>query len=175
MATGRYFTAILTCLCGCITLAQTTAEKPPLSLSSDAIKETYFPGDTISFRVTNQSTTQRGFIIDVVTTEDYQSSDKIFYRELFTAFFNNDTAFIRKLKLYQRESKSSGNRYRTPELTPVTYELEPGRTRKFAFVVKGNRRLEGIRLQLRVIPDLNGDEPETISESKPFAVFATPL
>jgi hypothetical protein len=41
MATRIYFNTIVICMCGCDAVAQTTAEKPPLVLSSDGIKETY--------------------------------------------------------------------------------------------------------------------------------------
>jgi hypothetical protein len=158
-----------------MTVAQTTRELPPLVLSQEAIKDKYFPGDTIRFSVTNQSMAERGFVIDVVTTQDYQSPDAIFYRELFSAFFNDDTAFIRRVTALRATSKKDGSRYRTPELTPITYDLQPRSKRHFAFILKGTKRSDGIRLQIRVIPDLKEDESEVVIDSKPFSVFGNPF
>ena len=147
-------------------------QKAPFIIVSDIEKKCFYPGDTLSFTIKNTTPKNRGYTIEAVCV-DANSKSQIFYSELYTAYFNNDTSFFRKIKESKKASKENNIRFMTPDVQAIPHTINTDSLSTFIFIVKGNRmNNNGIKIKLRITPDLVDGNPDVPIETKPFYIFA---
>lgn len=149
---------------------QTTRSEEPkgLTLSISAKKFTKV-GDTITVRIKNLSSSNRGFTIEAVSLgkkPEYESA-------VYSAFFNADSSFFQKLKASQELLKSENIGFILPDYELHPYEIV-GKTEKLlTFVVRGKALQKNVRLRLRITTDIIEDNSETVY-SAPLTILSIP-
>jgi hypothetical protein len=144
----------------------------PLFIVSDIQKSHFYPKDTLHFTIKNRSQSDRGYTIEAIKIGNDSRPDQVFYSKVYTAYFNNDTTFLRKLNKSMRISKTQKTRYILPISKVNPNSIAADSVSIFFFVIYGKRIQNGIKIKFRVIPDIVEDEPDFEIETKPFWIHA---
>lgn len=147
----------------------------PFVIVSDINKSNYCYGDTIYFTIKNKTQTDRGYTIEAISVNTSLKSNQVFNSELYTAYFNNDTSFFLSLKKSKQVSKENNIKYLMPDNKVIPHSISADSSSTFFYIVKGNKLKNGVKIKLRIIPDIVDDEPDYIIETKPFWIFVNPM
>ncbi len=145
----------------------------PLAIISDINRKEVHLGDTICFTIKNKTLKDRGYTIEVITSESQDL--KIGYDAIYTAYFNSDSSFFIKLDNIKRMSRKQKVPYLMPDPNLTPHDIGANKESTFQFIVKGKERKKGIKVQFKIIPDLVDEESEVLILSKPFFLFAAPF
>ena len=146
-------------------------QKAPFIIVSDIKKKSFYPGDTLSFTIKNTTPKSRGYTIEAVCV-DASSKPPIFSNELYTAYFNNDTLFFKKIMKGKETAIKNKVGFMPPDYQLTPYLINADSLSTFVFIVKGDSMKRGVKIKLRITPDLVDGNPDVPIETKPFYIFA---
>jgi hypothetical protein len=147
----------------------TRSEKAKVLAVNVSAKKFIKAGDTITVRIKNLSSFNRGFTIEVVSlgkAPEYESA-------VYSAFFNADSLFFQKLRRSQALSKSKNVGYLLPDYELHPYEINGSEEKLLTFVVSGKSSPKTVRIKLRITSDIIDNESETVY-SAPLTVLWIP-
>lgn len=147
----------------------------PFVIVSDINKSNYCYGDTIYFTIKNKTQTNRGYTLEAISVNTTLKPNQAYNSELYTAYFNKDTSFFLSLKKSKQVSKENNIKFLMPDNKVIPYLISADSSSTFLYIVKGNKTKNGVKIKLRIIPDLVDDEPDYIIETKPFWIFVIPM
>src|SRR5690606_517088 len=124
-----------------------------LYISTNLQSQIYSVDDTISFVVSNPGKTERWFIIETINYDSNMGMN-----EVYTAYFNYDYSFFKKIKKYANESQKHGINFIMPEANRQEYLIKPEGDFKFSFCITEKNLKKGCKIRLRITPDLVEDE-----------------
>jgi hypothetical protein len=163
-------TLAITLLLHNMLLGQTIRNDKAMDLTVGiSAKKTIKAGDTITIRVKNLSSANRGFTIEAISLGKEPEYETAFY----SAFFNSDSSFFQKLKTTRTLSKSENIGYTLPDYELFPYQIKGNAERLLTFVVRGKPLKKGVRLKLRITTDIIEEKSETVY-SAPLTVLASP-
>ena len=168
------FLAFFFCLSFYPCLGQENGNIAQFRVKAEYKKSTNKNQDTVIISVENISNVNRGFVIEYTRIGEISEYVSSFYGHLYTAYFNSDKSFFRKLKKSQRLSRKEGVGYIVPDSRLIPYTVDANQTKVLQFSLSGQRSSKAIVLKVRIIPDIIDSEPEYIIESTPFNVYIQP-
>ena len=154
---------------------QNKLNNAPIIIISDVKKTHFYLGDTVRFTIKNTTSHNRGYTIEAISMSSTSEPNKIFNNQLYTAYFNNDTSFFIRLKKSRQASKKKDINFIIPDYTTIPYNVTNNSLSIFHFVVHGKKIPKGIKVKLRIFPDIIDDEPPYIIETKAFWIFVNPI
>lgn len=131
--------------------------------------KTNFKGDTLSLRIKNLTTHDRGFTLEVVELSD----EPYYYNAVYSAYINKDKSFFKKLRAAKKSSKENNIQYVLPNYLKNSYEIKGNSTTTISFMIEGKPVKNGLLIKLRITSDIVNDVYETIY-SDSFKVFSLP-
>ncbi|MCU0384885.1 MAG: hypothetical protein MUE38_02590 [Flavihumibacter sp.] len=155
-------------------IGQEDKKVAPFRVKTECLKSANKIHDTVIISVENISNVDRGFVIEFTRIGEISESESSFYGQLYTAYFNSDKSFFRKLKKTQRLSRKDGVGYIVPDSRLIPYTVDANQTKVLRFSLSGQRLSDPIILKVRIVPDIIDSEPDYIIESKPFNVYIKP-
>ncbi len=146
-------------------------QKAPFIIVSDIEKKCFYPGDTLSFTIKNLTSFNRGYTIEVACIDTHL---KLYtaYNEVYTAYFNHDTSFFKKIKESEKSNNEDNIGHIIPDFQLLPHDIRADSLSTFVFVLTGNRMKTGIKIKLIIYPNLVDGNPDVPIETKPFYVFA---
>lgn len=133
------------------------------------LKKNYHIGDTLSLKIKNMEPTQKTITIEAVSL----IKEPYYYNSIYSAYFNNDTLFFKKLKTVKRLSTQNKITYVLPQYELSPFILTGLEERIFNFIIKGKSKIKGMPLEFRITSILANLQSE-IHNSSPFYLFSTP-
>ena len=126
-------------------------------------------GDTLSVKVKNLTTYDRGFVIEVVEL----SEEPYYYNAAYSAYINKDKLFFQKLRAAKKSSRKNNIQYVLPNYLTHPYAIKGNSTTTINFIIKGTSIQNGLLIKLRITSDIVDTDDETIY-SDSFKVFSLP-
>jgi hypothetical protein len=154
---------------------QSKLASAPFIIVSNIHKSNYFYGDTIFFTIKNNTQIERGYTIEASCIVANSKLDPIYYGAIYTAYFNNDTSFFVSLKKRIQIYKEEQIGYLLPNGMVIPHIVSADSSSTFFYILSGNKTKNGIKLKLRIIPDIKDDEPDYNIETKSFRLFIDPI
>jgi len=141
----------------------------PLMISTNVSKHSYYPGDTIIFTIKNLTKERRFYRVESLINNSVQIEQV--NKEILNAYFNKDTAFFEHLEKNIVASKKSKLGYIMPDVHSYAYAIEGDSSATYGFVVKGKTSKQGIKMSLRINPDVVAGEGKNLIETKSFWLY----
>lgn len=155
--------------------SQVDSSKSPLKVKAERYKPRHLNSDSIILCVENISDFERGFVFEILSIGDDSESVEIFNSILYSAYFNNDTSFFKKVKQNKELSDKNKAGFISPDAQLVPYVVKANETIQLYFIISGSPINKPVKLKIRIIPDYVDGEPEYKIESSPFLVYFRPV
>src|SRR5450432_2491603 len=133
------------------------------------VKTIYHNRDTLSIKIKNKVSFNRGFTIEAVSL----SKEPYYYSAVYSAYLNFDKLFFKKLEASKKSSGKNKLAYILPDYVLYTYAIRGNEERTINFIIKGTTVKKGILLRLEITSDSIDNNSETIY-SNPFYLFSLP-
>ena len=149
---------------------QNTIRNQGKVLAIDSIvKTTVKNGDTLSITVRNLTSQERGFTVEALLLE----KEPYYYNAVYSAYFNNDTLFFKKLRAMQGQAKKTHTQYILPSYQTNPYDIKANSDTTISFIMNGTSMQKGTLLRLKITSDIVSDYYETVY-SNPIWVISLP-
>lgn len=155
--------------------SQVDSSKPPLKVKIERFKPRHLNSDSIVMCVENISNDERGFVFEIVSIGDDSEGVKTFNSSLYSAYFNNDTSFFKKVKQNKELSDKKKAGFISPDAQLVPYVVKAHEKIQLNFIISGSPINKPLKLKIKIIPDYVEGEPEYRIESSPFLVYFRPV
>jgi hypothetical protein len=136
---------------------------------SDILGKNYHNGDTLSLKIKNTDSTQRTITIEAISLV----KEPYYYNSVYSAYFNNDSLFFKKLNSSKAASTKNKVYYALPSYEFSPYVLNGNEEQTINFIIKGKSKIKGTPIKFRITSILINFETE-VQYSNSFYLFSTP-